>query len=330
MSMALLPPDPKFILRGARAEINSLQFFCGNQEQGPPILFSGASNGLIHVWNLKIRRADTVLDGHDGKSVYWVQTLRGRESLLSQGRDLQICTWDLAEGRNTVTDSLFTESVGFCKCSLLRMSQDRWLLAVAGRETSEVQVREMPSQKLVCTLTPESEARMGMPMCLRLWQPPSGSSPLLLVGYEDGSLALWSIAEKRPLSRLPCHQDPVMCLDFDPERARGVSGSSDKAPSAWRLDAQQRLQVYKSLTLTNPGVADVAIRQDGRILATGGWDHRLRIFGWKSLKPLAVLDYHTATVHCVTFSDHDTPSDRLMAAGSKDQRISLWSLYNEA
>lgn len=86
-------------------------------------------------------------------------------------------------------------------------------------------------------------------------------------------------------------------------------------------------KVYKTHELVNAGISDITIRPDKKILATAGWDHRIRIFGWKKLKPLAVLDYHTATVHCVSFSDHSNPRDRLLAAGSKDQRISVWSIY---
>lgn len=88
-------------------------------------------------------------------------------------------------------------------------------------------------------------------------------------------------------------------------------------------------QVYKTHKLVNAGISDITIRPDKKILATAGWDHRMRIFGWKKLKPLAVLDYHTATVHCVSFSDHKNPSERLLAAGSKDQRISIWSIYTQ-
>jgi len=88
-------------------------------------------------------------------------------------------------------------------------------------------------------------------------------------------------------------------------------------------------QVYKTHKLVNAGISDITIRPDKKILATAGWDHRIRIFGWKNLKPLAVLDYHTATVHCVSFSDHKNPSERLLAAGSKDHRISVWSIYTQ-
>nr|XP_042697480.1 guanine nucleotide-binding protein subunit beta-like protein 1 isoform X3 [Chrysemys picta bellii] len=294
--MALPPPDPQFVLRGTSAEVHTLHFYCGGQEPDYPILFSGSSNGLIHVWNLKTRRVDTILDGHGGKSVYWVEAIYGRDRLLSQGRNQKICLWDLAEGRNTVTDSVFTENVGFCKCSLLKVAQGHWLMAMPGKDLDE---------------------------------PDFGSCPFLLAGYEDGSVILWNLSGGKILSRLACHQEPVMSLDFDSEKTKGVSGSSEEVLTVWSLDEQQNLKVQKTHKLVNAGIADVAIRQDKKILATAGWDHRIRIFGWKKLKPLAILDYHTATVHCVSFSDHSRPSERLLAAGSKDHRISIWSIYNQ-
>ncbi|XP_053327149.1 guanine nucleotide-binding protein subunit beta-like protein 1 [Spea bombifrons] len=323
--MALPPPAPKFDLRGIGSEVNCLHFSCVAPDPCPPVLFSGVTNGLVHVWNLTTRRTLSVLDGHGGKSVYWVQALHNKDSLLSQGRDLQICTWNLAEGRNEVIDSLPLESVGFCKCSLVKT--EPILLAMPGRENSEVQVLDLLSKKIVCSMNPKGDNRWGMAMCMKLWQPESGSSPLLLVGYEDGSVALWHVMEHKLLSRLTCHKEPVMSLDFDCKQGRGVSGSSDKILNVWSLDEQQNLKDYKSQVLINPGIADIVLRLDRKILATAGWDHRIRIFGWKKMKPLAVLQHHTATVHCVTFSDHIKPEDRLLAAGSKDHRISLWSIY---
>ncbi|XP_064322637.1 guanine nucleotide-binding protein subunit beta-like protein 1 isoform X2 [Phalacrocorax carbo] len=255
--MALPPPDPQFVLRGTGAAVHALHFSCGGQEPDIPVLFSGSENGYVHVWNLKTHRVDTVLDGHGKKSICCVETMGGKTRLLSQGRDQRICLWDLAEGRTSVTDCVFTENVGFCRCSLLEVAAGRWLMAMAAKALEEVQVLELPSKTSVCTLKPAVGAKLGMPMCLKLWQ------------------------------------------------------------------------VYKTHHLVNAGISDIAIRPDKKILATGGWDHRIRIFGWKKLKPLAVLDYHAATVHCVAFSDHRSPREGLLAAGSKDHRISIWSIYTE-
>lgn len=58
--------------------------------------------------------------------------------LGSQGRDLQLCMWELAEGRNAVVDSVRLESVGFCRSTVLADSTQRWTLAIPGRGSDEV------------------------------------------------------------------------------------------------------------------------------------------------------------------------------------------------
>ncbi|XP_015679080.1 guanine nucleotide-binding protein subunit beta-like protein 1 [Protobothrops mucrosquamatus] len=328
--MAVPVPDPVYVLRGTDSGINTLCFQCSNADPDFPILYSGSSNGLIHIWNLKTRRACSSLNGHGGKSVYCVKTLPNRRNgLLSQGRDQNICLWDLSEGRNVVTETLFTDNVGFCKCSLSEVTEKRSLLATPWKGLDEVHVLELPSKTPICTLKAEADAKLGLPMSLRIWQPSAGSHPRLLAGYEDGSVVLWDLSMGRILSRITCHQEPVMSLDFDSEKAKGVSGSSEKKLCVWSPTGLENLELQQTYQLTNPGISEVTLRQDKKILATAGWDHRIRLFGWKKLKPLAVLDYHTSTVYCVAFSDHNQPSERLMAAGSKDHRISVWSIYNQ-
>lgn len=56
---------------------------------------------------------------------------------------------------------------------------------------------------------------------------------------------------------------------------------------------------------------------------------RIRIYNWKKLAPLAYLSYHSDTVNAVNFSDDLPGYGQILAAGGKDTRISLWSLYNE-
>uniref|UniRef100_A0A8C4LTL3 G protein subunit beta 1 like n=2 Tax=Equus asinus TaxID=9793 RepID=A0A8C4LTL3_EQUAS len=316
------PPDPQFVLRGTQSAVHALHFCGGAQGQGHPLLLSGSLSGLVHIWSLQTRRAVATLDGHEGQCVTWLQTLPQGHQLLSQGRDLKLCLWDLAEGRNAVVDSVRLESIGFCRGSVLARGHQHWTLAVPGRGSDEIQILEMPSKTSVCTLKPEADAKPGMPMCLELWQADSSPRPLLLAGYEDGSVALWDVSERKVCSRIACHTEPVMALDFDSQKARGVSGSAEKALAVWSLDEQQALQALRTQELTNPGIADVKIRPDRKILATAGWDHRIRVFHWWTMKPLAVLAFHSATVHCVAFA-----TDGLMAAGSRDQRISVWSLY---
>lgn len=78
---------------------------------------------------------------------------------------------------------------------------------------------------------------------LPLLQTDSTSGPLLLAGYEDGSLLLWEVTQRSKVSSAKAHPEPVMCLTFDTERLRGISGSSEKKLASWILDRQQNLQV---------------------------------------------------------------------------------------
>ncbi|VFV29526.1 guanine nucleotide-binding protein [Lynx pardinus] len=330
----LPPPDPRFVLRGTQSAVHALHFFGGAEGQGQPLLLSGSLSGLVHIWSLQTRRAVATLDGHRGQCVTWLHSLPQGHQLLSQGRDLKLCLWDLAEGRNAVVDSMRLESMGFCRSTVLARGQRHWMLAMPGRGSDEVQILEMPSKTSVCTLKPEADAKPGMPMCLELWQP-TGVPPSQHRIGQDTKQVLLETSGPRPVEsnlspKAGGHETTVLPVVSVPGDHRGpaaqVGGGSHQGWSSafghpWQQQGES-LQVCKTHELTNPGIADVKIRPDRKILATAGWDHRVRVFHWRTMKPLAVLSFHSATVHCVAFA-----ANGLLAAGSGDQRISIWSLY---
>ncbi|TTH54100.1 Guanine nucleotide-binding protein subunit beta-like protein 1 [Bagarius yarrelli] len=325
LSLYFDPPPPSFFhSRRMPGPLKLLYKQSLKENSQADVLLSG--KGLVHVWNLNTRRAESVLDGHAGASVIWLSTVRSTNTFLSQGRDMQVCVWDLHEGRRTAANTLPTGSVGFCQCCLLESEGNKTLIALPAENMEEIKVMELASQRPVCSLLPDH--KHGMLMCMKMWQTDAG--PLLCAGYEDGSLVIWDVSCRRPVSCLNVHPEPVMSLDFDSSRQKGISGSSDKNLCSWRLDEQQKLEIQDSVPIRNPGVSHLRIRSDRKIVATAGWDGSVRIFSWKKLKPLAVLHHHKDLVHSVDFSDHPEPSKRLMAAGSKDQRISLWSIYTES
>lgn len=144
----------------------------------------------------------------------------------------------------------------------------------------------------------------------------------LLIGYEDGSIALWDYRQTgNAISRCKIHTDPVMCMTYDSVNCRGFSGSADEKIVSW--DVQDgAINLKSSVTVTNPGFSDCLARQDGKLAAFSGWDSNIRLFSCKSLKPLAVLKCHKDSVYCLAFSDN-----MLLACGSKDEQISLWDIY---
>ncbi|CAM9608905.1 unnamed protein product, partial [Phaeothamnion confervicola] len=112
---------------------------------------------------------------------------------------------------------------------------------------------------------------------------------------------------------------------------RGVSGSADADLHIFGFDLKKaNWSVLQTLTPGRggkPGMSCLEIRDDQKLFAAGGWDHRVRLFSWgrrRPSAPLAVLRCHNGSVHCL---DHGPLGSGLLAVGAKDCRLSIWELY---
>lgn len=72
------------------------------------------------------------------------------------------------------------------------------------------------------------------------------------------------------------------------------------------------------------------IRKDLKVFVSGGFDGRIRVFSWKSLRPLAVLSEHKGNLMDIVFSDGPVSfwKSNIMAATGTDGKITLWDIYN--
>jgi hypothetical protein len=77
-----------------------------------------------------------------------------------------------------------------------------------------------------------------------------------------------------------------------------------------------------------PGISCCRFRDDGRLFAVGGWDHRARIFTRRG-RPIAILKGHDKTVSAVDWSPDiakASSTDCFFSTGSSDGNILLWNL----
>lgn len=119
---------------------------------------------------------------------------------------------------------------------------------------------------------------------------------------------------------------------------------------------------YKVNNTKHAGQQSLVVRPDNRLLATGGWDARIRIYSAKTLKEVAVLKWHKQGVYSVAFAaildaaelrndvaedmtesgvtKRETGLSRLqkqreekmqskhwVVAGAKDGKVSLWEVF---
>ena len=176
---------------------------------------------------------------------------------------------------------------------------------------------------------------LGNAMAMRLWLPraqPSSKPPLALVGHENGRILAWDLAMPVPqiCAKTPQNSfsSPNVALDVNRDGTLLFAGGVEATAQAFRVEPGL-LKPHGALEVTcasineldqHPGVGQLALRGDGKVIASAGWDYRVRLFSAKSLKRLAVLRYHEASVNALDWS-----SD-MLATGSKDTKVAVWRL----
>ena len=196
----------------------------------------------------------------------------------------------------------------------------------------------------------------------------------LCTGYESGHTIVQTLEREKnewdTIHVAQSHSQPVLSIGISPNLQTYFSCAADAVIAEHPLfkeeDKEQSssygVETYaRKVTIGHTGQQLIRVRSDGRILATAGWDGRIRVYSTKTLKELAVLIWHKqgcyavdfACVTCNVISNrqdnfdagkkspvHRTQSMKLIhkretraqsihwiAAGSKDGKVSLWDIY---
>mmetsp|Transcript_37429 Transcript_37429/g.67032 ORF Transcript_37429/g.67032 Transcript_37429/m.67032 type:complete len:275 (-) Transcript_37429:244-1068(-) len=247
-----------------------------------------------------------------------------------------------------------TEAYNFCRVSVLwaddggddekedvdgRLRGGRSVLATAGGDPAVVELWDLTSRERLLQLALPGNPH-GMCMALHLFRPVA-NAPHLIIGYEDGTVALWDCAQPtEPVALIVrAHSEPVMSVAVDSAAEGAVTCAADKRvvklsirlsdaggelSSIGPSEQQAALRVTKSTELPTAGAASVAIRQDRKIFAVGAWSGDVWVYSYKKCTPLARLQYHAAGVTQVAFSDDE---DGALVSASRDATLALWRIY---
>eukprot|EP00752_Nemacystus_decipiens_P003045 g2822.t1 len=204
--------------------------------------------------------------------------------------------------------------------------QENTLLAPC-REQHSISLWDLRKAKPAFIFAPKDADRKGMVMCVRLLgESSSCASPFAVTGHDSGHLCVYDLraTSAEPLLESRLHTAPLLCVDVGSSCEQGVSGSADESVKVFRISARKAsCEAVKTFSLEHPGTSCVEIRRDQKLFVSGGWDHRVRAFSWKSPRPLAVLRSHEKNVHVVAYS----PRVGGLASGSGDSRVAVWELF---
>jgi WD40 repeat protein len=239
-------PEPFYTIRPHAGDVTSVEYLDLGTTGG---LASGTGSGQLSVWRLSDKRQMWTQSCPAG--ITSVTRLGNTSDSLSvQLKGGVVTLWSIQTGKPG--SSVTIKNPSFCRLShfssLVTTGQDSGgvfsseCFAVADRNYGRVNVYDCKTPKLVQTLSAENVKSRGMCMCVRAWCDGSTGIPLVLAGFDDGSLLLWDV--RRPsaeMTALKLFPEPVMCLALDGEGRSGVCGSPGNSLEVFSLSTEKVL-----------------------------------------------------------------------------------------
>ena len=213
------------------------------------------------------------------------------------------------------TESINCGTFTFCRMSVLKCNDEIIIAYPSAEVENAVNVLIDGKRSLIKNFMSQSS---GMCLFTKLYAVKDGIT--MICGYESGKLVVLEISLSRT-EHTVLFEGRVFeesCTDADLFKETIVAVSAGKSVKILR---DLKIEA-KKIELPFPGCNTVAIRSDGKIFVTGGWDGKIRYFSIKSGKLLAIIDYHFDAISDIKFNDFD------LLAASSDGTISLFTLYN--
>lgn len=142
-----------------------------------------------------------------------------------------------------------------------------------------------------------------------------------LSGSFDFSAILWDFGEQVEMAVLDAHDAPVNDVAFLPDNKHAVTVSDDGTAIVWSLGTTDRPVVKHRLTGHTHKVMALSVSPSNGVIATGGWDKTVRLWGSGSGEETLAIEAGTP-VNALAFS-YD---GRWLAIGGHDGRVQLWDM----
>ncbi|MGH8905495.1 MAG: DNA-binding protein [Egibacteraceae bacterium] len=263
-------------------------------------LATGRLDHGVQLWDVATRTPRALLSGHTG-SVWDLAFSADSRTLASVSDDRTVRLWDLIVPQEAAMLTGHTGSILF-----VTLSPDGRTVASSSPYDRTVRIWDVPSRTAKDTIP----FGLGFPGGVAI--SPDGTS--LVLGGTTRSIEVYDLTAGQLLRPLATQVDVGWEVAFDRSGHRLVTAGHGGALQLWRFNETEFGDHTNS-------VSDVALRPDGRSMATASSDRTIRLWDVARRDPLHVLTGHTGWVNGVVFNRDGT----LLASTGSDATVRLWN-----
>ncbi|PRQ37994.1 putative transcription factor WD40-like family [Rosa chinensis] len=250
------PPDPVAVLRGHRASVSS--------------------EGELRIWNtLQNRTRVSSILFHDVMLLVFPcrvhNAAHGVASIASRVRmELLKKCWDIGDRRSIEVEIWDLNTAE--RCMRLPQSCSASSSAISTKERVQA---FLPSESLGFLNVLAGNVLL---FSLAIEYVYDCGGDITRSYYEDGSMLWWDIRNPDvPVTSVKFHSEP---------------GAVAEKIVLYSLDnSMGTCVINKETDLERPGISSTSIQPYGKIFATAGWDHRVRVYNYRKGNALAILKY---------------------------------------
>jgi WD40 repeat protein len=308
-----------------------------------------AKNTTIALWDLQGNLLANAI-AHD-REIYSVKFHPDGKQLLTSGQDQTVKLWRITDQnrqiqlvrtlKGNLIDVLSLNfsadgtriALGSQDSSIQILNADGTLeLKLGGHTDSIYDVNFSPDGRYLISASKDKTARLWdlkATLLDTLYGHTSGiwsvnfspDGKMFASGSVDKSIRLWN-ADGTFRQELKGHSDTVYGVSFSPDGTKLVSASNDKTARIWDSKTGKLLHI---LNIHGSGLIYATFSPDQKILATLGWDNKIKLWQWDNTdnpKLLRILEGHTGTVWSIAFSS----DGKSLASTSNDQTVKIWNV----
>jgi WD40 repeat protein len=286
------------------------------------LIATGSDDKTIRLWKQEeIKEEKTLLwrtfhifQGHK-KKVTGVRFVEHEHSLylVSASEDRNLRIWDIdsgvtlrvLQGHNSGITGLSTNTAG----QLFSASVDG---------TVKSWKSELPHQTIVNLQGEYSITSVALA--------PEGNR--IAVGFEDGTLRLYSFPIAKLIDEQHLHQGEIWYLVFSPNGLLLASGGWDTTVKLWQVSKDGKLRLQKSFENHYHPITSLAFSPNSSILASAGKDGQICLMDTIQNQTISCKEsgdtHNYEIVKSVTF---DTTGNRLLSSG-EDGYMRFWEIKN--